>query len=118
MQAKVGFHYKKKRLSFNARKCGMFGQFWGLMFSRREKAENLLFEFRKPVSFSIHSVFVFFPFVAVWLDEKGNVTKIKIIKPFTLSVKPKRKYKKLLEIPINRKNRKKLQSLSRNFPQY
>lgn len=109
MQAKVGFQYKKKRFTFNAEKCGEFGKVWGLMFSRREKAKILLFEFRKPVRFSIHSLFVFFPFLAVWLDEKGKIVQIKKVKPFALSVKPRKPYKKLIEIPINKKNRKKLQ---------
>ncbi|MGA2129996.1 MAG: DUF192 domain-containing protein [Candidatus Pacearchaeota archaeon] len=109
MQVKVGFQYKKKKFSFSARKCSELGKVIGLMFSRRENAKILLFEFSKPVRFSIHSLFVFFPFVAIWLDENGRVIQIKTIKPFTLSVRPRKSYKKLLEIPINKKEQQKLQ---------
>ena len=78
------------------------GKFLGLMFSEREKAQILLFEMQKPRS--IHSFFVFFPFIALWVDRKNNVVEWKIVKPFTFSVFCKRKFSKIIEIPISRRH--------------
>jgi len=74
----------------------------GLMFKKPEKAEALLFEFDKPVKLKIHSCFVFFPFLAIWLDDKNRVVCIKIVKPFRFSVSPKTPFCKLIEIPLTR----------------
>ncbi len=111
MLKKVSFIYKGRRFHITARKCGMFSRFLGLMFSPREKSETLLFEFQKPVNLSIHSFFVFFPFIAVWVDENGKIAEIKKVKPFTLSVRTKKSWKKLLEIPVNKKNYEKVKLL-------
>lgn len=103
---KVGLG-KNKSLSIEAKPCSLFQKFVGLMFSRREKAEALLLmDFKKPVNFGIHSFFVFFPFVAVWLDDKNKVIDLKIVKPFRLSVHPRKSFHKLVEIPINKSYRK------------
>ena len=75
----------------------------GLMFRRREKALALLFEFRKPVQMAIHSFFVFFPFWAVWLDDKNKIVEEKIVKSWIFRIAPKRKFSKLIEIPLNKK---------------
>jgi len=101
MLKKVSFKFKGKRTSINAKKCTGLRRFLGLMFKKREEADVLLFEFEKPVNLGIHSIFVFFPFIAVWLDEKNTVIETKIVKPFTIPVKNKGKYKRLLEIPLN-----------------
>ena len=90
---------KVKRVNF-------FGEVIGLMFSRREKANSLLFEFKKPTKMKIHSHFVFFPFIAIWLDEKDNVLDLREIKPFKISNGIKRPYYKLVEIPFNEKNKR------------
>ena len=103
MLKKVSFKYKGKRFSILAKHCNFFEEAKGLMFTRREKAKVLLFEFKKPVNFRIHSLFVFFPFLAIWLDERGKVIEIKKIRPFVFSIKPRKAYKKLLEIPLNKK---------------
>ncbi len=77
----------------------------GLMFSRRENAEALLFEFSSPGFWSIHSFFVFYPFLALWL--KGNrVIDYKIVRPFSFSVRPRDSFLRLIEIPINEKYKK------------
>ncbi|MBI2629348.1 DUF192 domain-containing protein [Candidatus Pacearchaeota archaeon] len=78
------------------------GKFIGLMFSEREKAQILLFEMQRPSS--IHSFFVFCPFIALWLDDKNRVVEFKIVKPFTFSVISKKKFSKILEIPISRRH--------------
>ncbi|MEK6826879.1 MAG: hypothetical protein AABX99_00140 [Nanoarchaeota archaeon] len=88
------------------------------MFSRREKAGILLFDFKEKQKIVIHSFFVFYPFVAIWLDEKNKVIDLKIVKPFTFCVSPKKSCFKLVEIPINKKNKRKADSFpsrSRNI---
>jgi uncharacterized membrane protein (UPF0127 family) len=91
----------KKLLVNNVRKAGAFGKFRGLMFRRVEKAPILLFD--KSENASIHSFFVFFRFVCVWLDEKNNVVECRIVEPFEYYVKPNVKFSKILEVPINRR---------------
>ncbi len=87
------------------KRVNWFGKVIGFMFSRREKADILLFEFKKPTKMKIHSYFVFFPFLAIWLDEKNKVIALKEVKPFKLSFGIKRSFSKLVEIPINKKNK-------------
>jgi len=111
MLKKVSFIYKGKKFDIGARSCNSFRKFLGLMFTRRKKAEALLFDFKKPVDLRIHSFFVFFPFVAVWLDEKNKVIEAKKVRPFALSVGAKKPFAKLVEIPINRKYSKNIKSL-------
>lgn len=100
---KISFLVGKKRISLEAESLGFFGRVIGLMFSRREKAGALVFSFRKPTRTSIHSFFVFFPFIAIWLGPGGNLIEARIVEPFTFSVSPKREFTKLIEIPLNKK---------------
>lgn len=67
---KFNFRYKNKKIRINVKVCSEFNKFLGLMFVRRKRAKALLFDFEKPTKISIHSWFVFFPFVAIWLDDK------------------------------------------------
>lgn len=90
---------KKKKISLNVRKLNRIDRFIGLMFKRRN-SPALLFEFGKETRISIHSFFVFFPFLAIWLDNENNITEKRIIKPFYPSIKPKKEFKKLIEIPL------------------
>jgi len=94
---------KIKNSFFDVKICKGLHRFKGLMFVRQKKAEALLFNFDKPGREAIHSFFVFFPFVAVWLDDKGKIIEIRKIKPFTPYVSLKKPYSKLIEIPINKK---------------
>ncbi len=87
-------------ISINVENCGFLGKVRGLMF--RRKSKNLLFD---NFSGAIHSWFVFFPFVAVWLDDKNRVLEIKMVKPFTFHIKSKKHYTKLIEVPINEGNK-------------
>ena len=87
----------------NIKKCSRFGKAWGLMFNRREAAQALLFDFKKPTRISIHSLFVFFPFLAIWVDEQGKVIDFKIIQPFKFRVKAPKPFVRLIEIPLNNK---------------
>ena len=106
MKKKIIIHYKKRRIKIIAEECNFLIKFAGLMFSRREKAKILLFRFGNKRKIMIHSFCVFYPFVAVWLDEKNRIVDLKIVKPFILCVSHKNKADKLIEIPLNRKNKK------------
>jgi uncharacterized membrane protein (UPF0127 family) len=83
--------------------CTGIRKFTGLMFTGKEKAKALLFKFPKNTRIAIHSFFVFFPFIAIWLDDKNNVVEIRKIRPFNLFLLPKKPFSKIVEIPINRK---------------
>jgi uncharacterized membrane protein (UPF0127 family) len=113
MLKKVSFKYHGKKIWVLAKRCNFLGRAKGLMFTRRKKAKALLFEFQRPVNFRIHSLFVFFPFVAIWLDKRNRVIEIKQIKPFLFSIKSKKSYFKLLEIPLNEKYLRKIEYLRR-----
>jgi uncharacterized membrane protein (UPF0127 family) len=93
---------RKKKIKIDLKTCNYFEKFSGLMFTRREKAKALLFDFKKSVRTAIHSYFVFFPFVAIWLDKENKVIEIKIVKPFIPIIRPKKFFYKLVEIPINK----------------
>lgn len=100
--------YKNKKINIDAKRVSEFGKISGLMFRTRNTA-NLLFDFRKKTRVKIHSFFVFFKFLAVWLDKKNNVIEWKIIKPFSVGYSPKKPFSKLVEMPLNDKNRKAIQ---------
>jgi uncharacterized membrane protein (UPF0127 family) len=106
MKKELLIGYKNKKIKVTAKDCNFFRKGIGLMFSRKEKAEILLFDFKLKQNISIHSFFVFYDFLAVWLDKKNKVVDIKRVKPFRFCVSPKQACFKLVEIPINRKNRK------------
>ena len=76
------------------------------MFKRGKTAEALLFEFKKPTKWAITSYFVFFPFLAIWLDNKNKVMEMRKVKPFKFHIAPKKPFSKLVEIPINSKYEK------------
>ena len=97
MQVIVKDHNKK--IKINLKKTGLFTRGSGLMF-RTKNTDNLLFEFGKDVRISITSFFVFFPFLAIWLDKNNNVVDKKIVKPFILSIKPRNKFRKIIEVPL------------------
>ncbi len=110
----LGLRYKKKTINLEVHKVSEFKKGIGLMFSRRKKAKILLFEFKKPTKLKIHSLFVSFPFLAIWLDKRNSILEKKIIKPWQIAIKPKKYFYKLIEIPINNKNRKILKTLVDN----
>ena len=95
----------KKIFVYNLHKLGFIGRFTGLML-RSRKTRNLLFDFGSDVSIPIHSLFVFFPFLAIWIDSDNNVLEWQIIRPFRLSALPKKKFRKLVEVPLNSSNMK------------
>ena len=95
------------------KECKGLNQVIGLMFSRREKATVLAFSFSKSTKMAIHSFFVFFPFLAVWLDERNKVIEMKKVKPFVFKMSSTKPYYRLLEIPFNKKYKRILKFLSK-----
>ena len=81
-----------------AKKVRGIGMILGLML-RTRKTSPILFEFKKDVRMAIHSFFVFFPFHAIWIDENNRIIAQKIVRPFTFSVRPRKPFRKLIEIP-------------------
>jgi len=112
MIKEITIHYKKKRIKIIAEDCNILQKFIGLMFSSKNKAKILLFNFKRRQGIRIHSFFVFYPFVAVWLDKKNKVVDLKIVKPFTFCVSPKRKCLKLVEIPMSHQYKKIIKRIS------
>lgn len=98
-------HFGKKTVQMEVRKMGFWGKFLGLMF-KSKNTRSLLFEFKPAEPSAIHSFFVFFPFLAIWLDKKNNLLEWNLVNPFTLAVIPKERPAKLVEVPLNSKNRK------------
>ena len=104
---KARLHIKGRNIIIeDLKKCNAFNKFAGLMFKRREKANALLFDFVKEGRHAIHSFFVFFPFLALWLDGNNNIVEYKIVYPFVALVMPKKSFSKLIEIPLNEKYKK------------
>lgn len=107
----ISFKLKGKKFDVIARDCGFFGRVIGLMFKFKESADAIVFSFDNPTDMGIHSLFVFFPFLAIWIDEQGKAIEIKTIRPFKLFAASKKPYKKLLEIPLNKKYEKIVNSI-------
>ena len=99
----IGLRYKKKSFKIETFVCDGIWKFLGLMFTRRENARALLFHFEKSKKWAIHSYFVFFPLVAVWLDRRNKIIELKIIKPFIPLIRPEKPFNTLVEIPVNKK---------------
>ena len=99
------FYYKEKRFEIKADKTNFFGRFRGLMF-RSRKSENLLFDFGLQGKRGLHSIFVFFPFLVLWLDRGNKVVDYKVCLPFRWRISTERPFVKVIELPFNNKNRK------------
>lgn len=102
---KVSVFLKGKSISIPVKRAGFFRRGLGLTF-RTRNTSSLLFDFEKYVTWqgTLTSFFVFFPFLAIWLDDKNRVIDSKIVKPFIFSIRSKRKFYKIVEIPINLDN--------------
>ncbi len=102
---KIQIKTKNRKISLNVRKCCFFGRFRGLMFRNREKSEALLFELNKKKRLSLHSFFVFFPFLVLWLDDKNSVLDSRKCRPFEFRINSEKKFSRIIEIPLNNKNK-------------
>ena len=100
---KISLKLKGKKIPLEVKKCGLFGKFRGLMFRQQESAPALMFELSTPCRISIHSIFVFFDFIAIWINSEGKIIDVQLISPWKFSVKPKRDFVRLIEIPVNSK---------------
>ena len=100
-------NHKGKKIILNVKKLKRLEMIKGLMFTPKQKAQALLFE----PAYSIHSFFVRFDFLAVWLNKNNNVLQIDKVKPFTFRISRKNKASKLLEIPINKRYEEVLKKL-------
>ncbi len=104
MYKKIILNYKGKKIQLELKEMvGPFNEARGLMFSCKKNAKALLFSFKKPTGLSMHSFFVFFKFISIWLDENNKIIEIRKISPWGIGIKPKTKFTKLIEIPINGK---------------
>ncbi len=95
----------------NVKRLSEFEKGIGLMFHSREKCPAMLFEFSEPTRLRIHSIFVFFRFVGIWLDDKNRIIEKKIVKPFRICLRPRKPFYKLVEIPVNEFYKTKIESL-------
>jgi len=93
-------------------KCRGMGKLSGLMFQEARKADAVLFDFGHPTVQAIHSFFC--PhFIAVWLDEQGNILEWRKVNSRQSSITPGCEFSKLLEIPLSRKYAHVVEFLSR-----
>ena len=97
---KVKFNFKNKEVILEAEKCkSFFSKLRGLMFRSKKDFKPLIFLFGKANNYSIHSYFVNKKFLAIWLL-KGRVVDVKVVRPWSLIVRPKSKVDALIEIPF------------------
>jgi uncharacterized membrane protein (UPF0127 family) len=73
----------------------------GLMFKGKNYSKNLLFSFGHSTRQSIHSIFVFHKFLAIWCDKDFNVLQMKKVDSWKGNVVCRRKYSYLIEIPLS-----------------
>ncbi len=77
-----------------------FSQSIGLMFRKSFPEDTaFIFVFNKDVQYSIHSFFVFFPFLLILLDKNKRVIKKYKVKPFDV-IFPSEKYRYFIELPL------------------
>ena len=94
-------HNKKTIDIDNIIEANSWLKFRGLMFRSKKKAPILLFNTNKPMG--IHSYFVFFSFLTLWLDKYNSVVDWKVVKPFKFYEKSDKPFSKILEIPLDEK---------------
>ena len=97
------FEYLGKEKIIEVSKVPWFKEGLGLMFSSKKKAQILLFDLKKNSKLGIHSFFVRFPFIAIWINENKKVVEIKKILPYRGLIKPKKSFRYLIEIPLIRR---------------
>lgn len=109
---KIGLEFNGRKIFIEVERLSEFGKGLGLMFRRREKSPALLFDFKNPKQFHLTSLFVNFPFMILWLDEKNKIVDKTIAKPWRLHIPSKKKYYKIIEIPLNTKYGSLIEDLS------
>jgi len=105
MVVDFSFKINKKTFTLKVKKLTtLIDQSSGLMF--KKNSPPLLFIFKKPKRIGIHSLFCK-KFIAVWFL-KEKIIDIKLIKPNKFLIKPKNKFDRLLEVPSNNPQFKKI----------
>lgn len=97
-------HFKGKNQTIPIKRVSLLGKFTGLMFRTRE-TQNLLFEFHREMRIALHSWFVFFPFLVLWVNEKNEVLESRVIRPFSTVIDSSQPFRKIIEIPFSRRNK-------------
>lgn len=102
---KVYVSYKGKKIPIDVLKTGFIRKGLGLTF-RTKNTKNLLFDFNRQVTWqgNLTSFFVFFPFLTLWLNNKNKVLDFRVVRPFVFSIGQKKKFYKIIEIPLNKAN--------------
>ncbi|MEM3113156.1 MAG: hypothetical protein QXI33_01905 [Candidatus Pacearchaeota archaeon] len=83
----------------NVREVEGINIFRGLMFSSKDNSNALLFNIKS----GLHSLFVFYDFLVLWLDYKNKIVDFRIVKPFRFYINTDKEYSKILEVPISRR---------------
>jgi uncharacterized membrane protein (UPF0127 family) len=97
---KIKLKSRGREFEIEVERCESFSsQGRGLMFRSRE-TNALLFDFPDDAERSIHSLFVFFQFLAIWINKEGKIVGKKIVKPFRLHANPGKPFSRLIEIPF------------------
>ena len=92
----------KKKICFEVKVVPFWYEGFGLMFKNKKNAKPLLFDYAFSTRMSIFSFFIPFNFLAVWINKDNKIIELKIVKPNTPKVKPNKKFKKLIEIPMTK----------------
>ena len=82
--------------------ANVFLRLRGLMFRRKENSPIILFNL--PRKQSLHSLFVSFPFLVLWLDQENKVLEYRVISSLKFDISSKSDFNKIIEIPINKSN--------------
>ena len=102
---RIKINHKGKKIGIDVKNTNLWTRGLGLMF-RTQKTNNLLFDFSEDKNLSLTGLFVFFDFLILWLDKDNNVLEWRIGKPFEFSIKTKKKFRRIVEIPVDVKNMK------------
>ena len=105
MMEKISIFQNNKKVVFSVKRVSFFGKFSGLMLRTRH-TKRLLFDFKTEKIRAMHSFFVFFSFLILWLDKDKNVIDKEIVKPFRTRVVPNKRFRYAVEIPMNKENKK------------
>jgi uncharacterized membrane protein (UPF0127 family) len=111
---KISLRFGDKNLEVEGQVCdNVFSQARGLMFRSRSKAPVLIFKFDRDVREPIHSLFVQFSFVSIWLDENFKVVEKRRVEPWKFYICPRENFRYFVEVPISEGNKKILDDIER-----
>jgi len=102
---RICVYFKGRKILVEVNNTGFISRGLGLTFRTRE-TENLLFDFKKGVTWqgTLTSWFVFFPFLTLWLDKDNKIIDFRVVKPFVFSISQNKPFWKIVEIPFNLSN--------------